>query len=159
MPKKHTHPLDKLNHSESITLSTLAANTGIIGSARVLTQDYRAMSIVGCAGLDNAIATNGPILYGLAVGNLSLVQIEEFLEDRANRSSSVPGNEFINRSVQILGSLGLSRETEWHQNTRIRLPTFQEDIGFNLWVYNISVALNSGTIAKFFFEFFGRWLN
>ncbi len=159
MPKKHSHPLDKLIEPVSITLGTLANNTGIIGTARVLLQDFVAVSIIGGAGIDNstdANRTNGPIIFGIMRGNLSLVQLDEFLEAGELRASAT-NKEHTDRPVQILGAVGRGLETVWLRE-RMRLPTFQEDIGFNFWVWNPSAAMTTGQIFAGVFELFGRWL-
>lgn len=158
MPKKHAHPLDILVERTSITIGTLAASTGILGAARVLLQDFVAVSLKGVAAAEAAAIDDGPLMWGICQGNLTLTQLEEAIEADRVIQSDVAGEERSKRPYQILGVMGPSKETDWHEMTRIRLPTFQEDVGFNTFVYNAGDARTTGSLVKIFLQVFGRWL-
>ncbi len=159
MPKKHAHPLDILVELQSITVGTLASSTGIIGAPRTLLQDFVGIAVKGCVGADARTIGDGPIIYGLMQGDMTLSELEEAIEADRLRSADITQEERSKRPYQILGALGDDHATDWHEMTKLRLPTFQEDVGFNTWVYNISDAQSTGSLIKFALQVFGRWLN
>ncbi len=161
MTKKHAHPLDKLSYQDSITIGTLAAKTGIIGAPRTLLQDYKAFSLQGSiVALGWSAADDEYLIYGICSADLTLAQIEQYLEDPRVRKADTTGEEIMSRPIQILGLLDEDKRTDWHQLLRLRLPTFQEDVGFNWFVYNPSTsAHDAGIIVSLQWLIFGRWLN
>ncbi len=159
MPKKHAHPLDRLVELQSITVGALTASTGVVGSPRTLLQDFVGIAVKGCVGTDAGTIGDGPIIYGMMQGDMTLTELEEALEADTLRSADITQSERSRRPYQILGALGDDHRTDWHDMTKLRLPTFQEDVGFNTWIFNISDQQTTGSLVKFALEIFGRWLN
>lgn len=155
----HKHPLDKLTERSSIAVGALAASTGVIGAARVLLQDYRAVGVKIGATKENNTLADGAIIWGIMQGNMTLAELEAAIEaDITALQGSVAGTEAVKRNYQILGCLGGTEITQYEEMTKVRLPTFQEDVGFNTFLYNIGDAQTTGSILKLHLQFFGRWL-
>ncbi len=155
----HRHPLDKITERSSIPVGVLAASTGVIGTARVLLQDYRAVSVKICATKENHTLQDGAVLWGIMQGNMTLAELEEAIEaDITALQGSVSGTEAVGRNYQILGCLGNNAEIQYDEMVRVRLPTFQEDVGLNTFIYNIGDAQTTGSIMKLHLQFFGKWL-
>ncbi len=152
------HPMDKLVERQSITVGTLASSTGIIGTARVLLQDYVCKMIVGVVAREAAAIDDGPIVFGIMQGNMTLTELEEAIEADIVIQSDIAGEERTKRPYQVLGAVGPSAETFWIEKAIVRLPTFQEDVGFNLFIYNAGDAATTGSLMKFWLQLFGRWL-
>ncbi len=103
-------------------------------------------------------AGDGPLLYGIADGILTLAEIEEYIESVPSTKRDTPAIEHVSRSVQVIGSLGKDRETEYQQ-TRVILPTFREDVGHIIWIYNTGPTMTTGAIINMRGRYFGRWLD
>ncbi len=157
MPDKHA--LDQLPTATTFTLATLATDTGMINTVATINQNYKAMSLHGAWGLSPLADGDGPLLFGLADGELSLAEIEQYIEAAVTDARNAPNTEQVARPVQVLGALGKDKATIYLQGDRIRLPTFREDKGFSWWIYNLGIAMTTGSIVENRGRFFGRWLD
>ncbi len=156
MPDKH--PLDQLTVRTAFALSTLAASTGLVNSIADINQNYKAVSMHGVWSLTTLTAGDGPIMYGIADGEYSLAEIEQYLEATVVDKRDAPETEQVSRAVQVLGALGTDLQTVYSKD-RVVLPTFREDKGFIAWVHNAGIAMTTGALLKFRGRFFGRWLD
>ncbi len=152
------HPLDQLPTLASFTMATTAASTGLIVSAATNTQNYKAVSWHGSWGLTSLTEGDGPLLFGLADGELTLVEIEEYLESIPITKMAAPKTEHVRRAVQVWGSIGKDNLTQY-LTPRVVLPTFRETRGYIFWVYNTGIAMTTGALLKIRGRFFGRWLD
>ncbi len=160
MPRKHAHPLNKLSYQDSNGIATLAARTGILGLARILLQDFVGVSLQGSAAIPGLTVGDGPLIFGICSADFTLVQIEQFLETVQLRKAETFSEEVMARGIQILGSVGDDRQSIWLDMIKLRIPTFQEDVGFRTFVYNASnQAFSTGAVFETQFLIFGRWLN
>ncbi len=160
MPDKHRDPLVRQQLNSTHTLSTLANDTGLI--AAILTaaiQGYHPVLFRGVVCWRGATDGEGPLLYRFADASMSLVELEEMLETVDTRSKAVPSSEQLGRPAMILGTVGPDSHTMWHDNTRLRIPTFREDAGVNTWVYNAGAALSTGSLLDMRGFLLGRWVN
>ncbi len=153
------HPMDKLVERQSITVGALAASTGVIGTARVLLQDYVCKMVVGVVAQEAGAIDDAPIVFGIMQGNMTLAELEEAIEaDIVSAQGNLAGEERTKRNYQVLGAVGPTIQTVWLEKAIIRLPTFQEDVGFNLFIYNAGDQATTGSLMKFWLQLFGRWL-
>ncbi len=150
--------MDKLVELQSITVGALAASTGVIGAPRVLLQDYVCKMIVGVVAQEAAALDDGPIVFGIMSGDMTLTELEEAIEADVVRSADVVGLERTKRPYQVLGAVGPTQATVWLEKAQIHLPTFQEDVGFNTFIYNAGDQATTGSLMKFWLQLFGRWL-
>ncbi len=157
MPDKHA--LDQLPIDTSFTMATLAAGAGLINAVQSINQNFKAMSIHAVWGINPLADVDGPFLFGLADGELSLAEIEEYLEGQPLDARKAPEVEQVARPVQVIGGLGIDVRTTYLSGTRVRLPTFREDKGFTWWIYNTGITMTTGSFAKMRGRFFGRWLD
>ncbi len=152
------HPLQQLPTAESFTLGTLGNNTGLIANNSSLVQNFKSVSIHESWGLNGLAAGDGPILYGIQDGELTLAELEEYLEAAITDERDTPQAEQVQRPIQVLGSLGLRQETVFIRQKSI-LPTFRENRGFTHWIYNHGPAMTTGALVFVKGRFFGRWLS
>ncbi len=158
MARKHVHPMDRLHARSSTALATLAAQTGILMGARALLQDYVMKKVKGMVSINNVDAGDPAVIFGLASGDLSLAEIEAYLELAILRQGDLPAAEINTRPIQLLCAVGPQQQTCW-LDARIVLPTFQEDIGFVFFIYNPSTsAFTTGAEVTAALDCFGRWL-
>ncbi len=151
------HPMDQLPIANSQALSTLAANTGIVNLQATQTQNYKAATLRGVVGISDLTVGDGPFLWGISQGELSLTEIEEYLESVPVNNRQVPQVEHVQRAVQVIGAIGTDLISQWVQD-RILLPTFREDVGFGIWIYNQGKTMTTGAQFRMRGRFFGRWL-
>ncbi len=159
MPKKHNHPLDRIVELQSITVGALASSTGIIGAPRVLLQDFVAVALKAAVTQEARTIGDGALVWGMIQGDMTLTELEEAIESDTTRSADLTQSERDKRPYQILGVLGDDHATNWLPMEKLRLPTFQEDVGFNTFVYNFGDAQTTGSLVKLLLQLFGRWLN
>ncbi len=152
------HPLQQLPFDIGFTLGTLANNTGIINVPTASLQNYKAVSIHTGIGLKDLTVDDGPLLFGIQDGELTLVELEQYLEDIPSDERNAPENERVQRPVQVLGTIGFRMETQ-NLRERVILPTFREGRGFTFWIYNFGVAMTTGAVVVLKGRFFGRWLD
>ncbi len=152
------HPLDQVPFGAAFTLLTLAADTGIISTITAAIQNFKATSMRASWGLAGLSAGDGPLLIGIADGELSLAEIEEYLEAAVTNARESPQAENALRPVQVLDTIGFRKESLWVVE-RILLPTFRENVGFTLFVYNTGVNMTTGAAIEIRGRLFGRWLD
>ncbi len=164
MPK--SEPLDQVQVDHNITMGTLANDTGIVSSDANITQNYKAVSLHAVIAIRVLDAADGPILYGLCPGEVSLAEIEQYLESAPNSKRDTPEIDQVSIPVQVLGQLtavGIAstlkgNAAEWIKE-RILLPTFRENQGWQFWVYNAGIAMTTGSSVILRGRYFGRWLD
>ncbi len=156
MPDKH--PLDQFPTTAGFTMSTLAANTGLIQNNQSNIQNYKAVSVHECWSIVGLTADDGPFLFGIQDGELTLAELTEYLTAAPTDRRDTPQGEQVQRPVQVLGSLGFRLETVYVKE-RVILPTFFENRGFTHWIFNLGVTMTTGATARANGRFFGRWLD
>ncbi len=161
MPKRHVHPLDRVIDLVAQTLGALATLTGLVGSGPAITQNFAAIMWQGGVGLTGWTTGEGPLLYGIMDADLSLAELEEYLElNGPIRANQVPQSEKAKRPVQVIGIVGGPGDPVWHPKVQTRLPAFREDVGWAFWVYNMGpAALSTGSTFTWLGTMFGRWID
>ncbi len=161
MARKTQPPLDRIIDRDSVALSTLASATALIVGTLVNTQNFSPAAWQGSAGVNAMTVAQGPLLWGFANAELSLAEIQEYLDlSGPLNKAAVPEFERSSRSVQLMGSLSQELPYDWHQMTPIRTPKLREDIGRSSWVYNLGGgALTTGAVFSVGGVTFGRWID
>ncbi len=91
---------------QSMDLGTLAANT-LVGfdNAQVTTERTRVSSIEATYSLDNLVAGQGPIVFGVAHSDYTDAEIEQVLENTGSwNSGDKVQQEIAGRLVRIIGT-------------------------------------------------------
>ncbi len=149
-----------------ITLSTLAALTGILGASRIdaaREQGFRVMKTEYVGSIVGRTNGEGPVM--LAVGfNLSLAEMEEAIEADPQSSFDTPANEQVMRPVFILGIFDpLAASPAILNNGIPKTVNFKwsapEGGSMNWMAYNTSgSALTTGSVVRVVAKHFGVWL-
>ncbi len=155
----------KIPVDETESLSTLADNTALIQAliTSALTHDYRCTSIKVQWSLANLTAGEGPIQVGVAHGDYSLAEIEEFLEqDAPTGPNSLVEREVAGRLIRRVGVFsGVAAEEVLNDGKPIRTRLnwlIADGQRINSWVYNNSGAsLTTGALVRTFGECNGFW--
>lgn len=142
--------------SESLACGALASNTVVSAAfGNTLDQECYAIS-TDCVVSGHGFTTGeGPILVGLAHGDYTAAEIEEWLEANASWASSDQiANERAKRKCRIIGYLeemtGGDRLVNNGKKSRVKLGwKVQEGETFQLWAYNEgSAVLTTGGIVE-----------
>lgn len=142
--------------SESLALGALASNVVVASNfGNVVDQEVYAISCDAVVSGHGFTTSEGPILVGLAHGDYSAAEIEEWLEANASWvSSDQIANEKAKRKCRIIGYLeemtGGDRLCNNGNVIRVKLGwKVQEGETLNLWAYNEgSAVLTTGGIVE-----------
>ncbi len=143
--------------SESIAVGALASNTlDAADFTNVLDQEVWAISCDVNVSAHGFTANQGPVLFGLAHGDYTAAEIEEWLEANASWvSSDKIANEKARRKCRIIGRLeqpyaGAERTFNDGKKLRVKLGfKVQSGETLKIWVYNDSGAqLTAGGIIE-----------
>ncbi len=156
-----------ISEQATISLGTLAANTGILDTVNVpVTRGGRQLSVSILGGLAGHTEGEGPLIWGVQNANLSLVELEEYLElDGPITPNDLIGQERVSRGKYIrrLGALGPGvAQTQIqlfnHPMAGLRFSETGETTGgWEFWVYNLGSQLTTGSIFRVFASWFLEW--
>ncbi len=155
----HPHPLDQLPVVSNFTLATLNTGTGILNAIALIVQNFKAVSFHGVIGLMGLTAGDGPLLYGISQGSLTLAEVTEYLTAAPDSKTQSPAEEQVSRPVQVLGGLGGTDKTTDFIRAKVILPHFREDTGFTFWIFNIGIQMTTGATIRVRGRFFGKWID
>ncbi len=151
-------------NKSSITLLTLAKNTGILSQSPDVTRGGKILSYSAQGGLNGLTSGNGPILWGLCSSDLSLSELEEYLELEGPLSpADVVSQERASRGkvIRILGTLTFQRDWVDLHNHKMSGLKFAESGettgGWSTFVYNLGTALDTGGIFEILERAFVEW--
>ncbi len=142
-------------NKSSITLGTLAKNTGLLSQSPDVTRGGKIISYSAQGGLNGFTAGKGPILWGVCSSDLSLAELEQYLELEGPLSpSDIVGMERASRgkNIRVLGTLSTQRD--WidlhnHKMSGLKFAEAGETTGgWSTFVYNLGTALTTGTIVE-----------
>ncbi len=101
------------------------------------------------------------LAYGVAVGSLTLAEIEEWIEADPQSASKID-NERNNRPVFPLGTIGGWDSVNKQQSMALPMPAWSipEGQSMNWWVYNFdNDAMSAGSQEVLIFaNYMGVWL-
>ncbi len=150
-----------------ISLGTLASKTGILDGINVaVTRGGRFLSGSILGGLSGFTEGEGPIVWGIQNADLSLVELEEYLELAGPITpNDLVGKERVSRGKYIrrLGVLGPG--VAQAQVSLINHPmsglkfaeTGETTGGWEFWCYNLGAALTTGATFRVFASWFVDW--
>lgn len=148
----------------SITLGTLAKNTGIISASPALTRGGKVLSYSGQGGLNAFTEGDGPLIWGIMSSDLSLAELESYLELEGPLSpSDITAMEIASRGrfIRVLGALSARNPEVDLQNHKMSGLKFSEasetTTAWSTWVYNPSAALTTGAILEIVERLFVAW--
>lgn len=167
-PRKRSAPRDwtRIPINNEQTLGTLANITGvtesIIGSN--FTHDVRVTSIDVLWTLDNFTAGEGPIAFGVAHGDYSLTEIEEFLEQAQPLGpASLIEREIAQRKIRRIGVFAGGNASETFNDgkpKKTRLNWLIPDgHTIDMWAYSYggTANLTSGAVVRVLGQMNGFW--
>ncbi len=160
-PKKE---VGSVINKASITLGTLAKNTGILSAAPSVTRGGKILSTSINGGLNGFTAGEGPLLYGQMSSDLSLAELEAYLELEGPLSpTDIVSSEVASRGkhIRILGTLSTQRD--WidlanHSMSGLKFSEAGEATGcWTSFIYNLGTALTTGAIVELLERAFVEW--
>ncbi len=173
MPKQQTskNNTGSVIEQPRITVSTLAARTGITVAGPVVTRGGRLLSSTIQGGINAGTAGDPHLIWGIMAGDFSLAELEEFLEldgpltpdDKVAMERASRG-----RYIRSLGCLdptpGSAKSTIDLDNVPLKGLRFAEagessPAGWDWWIYNISdtTAMTTGAEVVFQARNFVDW--
>ncbi len=143
-------------------LSTLADGTVLRSSLTNLNDDFWFQSGDLTWALDGHTAGEGPIVVGIAHGDLSVVEIKEAIEAKPTSRGDVIGREQARRPVRVVGQFpGLDTNEVLNDGKPIRTPIkmyLAEGIELNMFSFNKTGApLSTGSIINTQGVLYGNW--
>ncbi len=146
-------PLSTLGASTVVTISALPSDFG---------EDFYCHSVFATWALREGTATEGPLSFGYAHGDLSVTEILEAITAEVTDPDDIIAKERSRRPVRKTGSFpGLSTNEIWNDGRQGRTGLgFSVGDGHTLdcWILNNSAsALAGGTIVEIDGVIYGRW--
>ncbi len=128
------------------TQSTLTVALGVL--TQTSDEDYRLLSLKNTYSIDNLDAVDGPIDIGVAHGDYTAAEVEEWIEATASwtRNDQIAAEQ-ANRKCRRIGTfsedgvLNLGRPVKTKLNWHV---TTGENV--NLWIYNHGPTLQTGAV-------------
>ncbi len=145
-----------------LALSTLGGGTVISAALLTLDEDAFFISADLSWSMRDHTATEGPIVVGLAHGDLAVAEIAEAIVASPTHPGDIIAMERARRPVRNVGQLpGLNTEEVLNHGDVKRSPIkFRVDdtTTLNIWAQNQSGAsLTTGTILEVSGVIYGRW--
>ncbi len=134
-------------------------------AALVTTHDLKLLSLRGAAAVTVLTAGDGPFLFGIMPADLSLTELEEYLEINGPLTpSDIVGMERASRgrvirTVALLEPSGNGTVAgKYFDNKGLSAISIPEDAGGIVpWLYNMGQAMTTGAILRFEGQFFGEF--
>ncbi len=174
MPKSSTNTkrdTGSVLEQPRITIGTLAARTGITVAGPVVTRGGRLLSSSIHGGINGGTLGDPHLIWGAMVGDLSLAELEAFLElDGPLTPNNIPDVEIASRGrvIRSIGTLdpspGSARsviDMDNHSQKGLKFSEAGEGSqgGWDWWVYNISdtTPMTTGSEVVFQARNFVEW--
>lgn len=127
----------------------------------VLQDDFRLMKSEFYISVDAFTSNEGPIIVGIADGQLTDAEIEECIEARPNDRNHNVAHEQSQRPVWplcILDYQSVGAKCSWQDEKTLKW-TFSDTEAWKYWVYNPSgAALSTGGVVRIFAKHYGVWV-
>ncbi len=151
--------------SNTVALGTLAARTGILLAGPTLTHGSTLLSTRGVASIHTLTASDGPWLFGYMSSDLTLAELEEYLElggpvspsdivstERASRGKHIRTvGTIVPHGDGTVASLNLDN----HSLKGLKCP--EDSAGYTRWIYNLGNAMSTGATLLVADQVFLRW--
>ncbi len=146
----------KGNIDENVIITDLAAATLVSSDFdETPEQDTLVSSIVASYSIDNLVAGQGPLIFGVAHSDYSDAEIEEFIEntgswDQGSKVEQERAKRLIRKIGTMVGTQGSGTvDVKWNNGVPMKTKlNWRLNTGdtLNLWCYNISAsALSTST--------------
>ncbi len=152
-------------HSNTVAVGTLAARTGLVLAGPTLTDACRLLSVRGAASVHTVTPSDGPVLFGYMSRDLSLAELEEYLELGGPTSmADIVGNERASRgkhirTIGVLSPSGDGSQMSLYMDNRsmtgLKCP--EESGGYTRWIYNLGNAFSTGATLLVADQMFVDW--
>ncbi len=144
----------------------MALNAAAVMAGPVMTQGARLISITGNFNVSGLTVGEGSFLFGIMSGDLSVSELEEYLELNGPLSSSdIVGAERASRGrhIRVLGVLtphgNGAVASAFLKNVSLSGLLVPEDAaGYEFWIYNLSAALTTGSTFRVGTQIFAKWV-
>ncbi len=143
-------------NSGGVNLLTLAAQTAILISGPSMTRGGRILSLRGSFAIFSLTAGDGPWLVGIKTADLTLAELEEYLElngpinpgDRVSMERSGRG-----AVIRTLGHIvpqgdGTVASLYFDNKSLSGLKFDEEAGGWEYWLYNLGKAMTTGAVWR-----------
>ncbi len=164
MPHSTKQETGSVINKSSITIATLAKNTGIISASPALTRGGKMLSYSANGGLNGATLGDGPLIFGVMSGDLTLAELEAYLElEGPLTPADVTASEVASRGkrIRVLGTLSASNPEVALDNRKMSGLRFAEAAettnAWNTWVYNPGAAFTTGATLELVERVFVEW--
>jgi len=163
-PRKRGHGgrFQAIPFNANTALSTLADGTVLTTVLTALVQDFFAVSADVSVSFRGRTDTEGPLQFGFANSDLSLVEIGEALDASPSSESDIIARERIRRPVRRIGRVSPAlADQSWNDGNpkRVQLRfNLANSLEVNGWVRNQSGAnLTTGAIIEWQGTIYGYW--
>ncbi len=143
--------------TSSVSLGTLTNQTGILRAGPVVTRGGKVISARAALAIRDLATTDGPWLYGIMAGDLTLTELEAYLELQGPLTpADRAGGEITTRGkyIRTLGIMGIDRGPSvfagaFLDNRSLTGLLFAESGdgaqgGWDWWLYNLGVDMTTG---------------
>ncbi len=162
--RKYNSKFQALPVSDANALGTLADNTILRSGLTSLTDDFWVQSADLAWAIDGLVVGEGPILVGLAHGDLSITEIKEAIQASPTNRGDIVAREQARRPVRRIGmfnpqTTGGSLQLNHGEKVRTVVKMYlAEGIELNAWAFNLSGSvLTTGAVIRTEGVLFGEW--
>ncbi len=156
-----------VNENPTVALATLAQSTGILMNSPTMLRGGSILSIRGAIAIASLTAGDGPFLFGVMGGDLTLAELEAYLE----LGGPVRPDDLTVVEIQTRGrhirQLGVIRpsgdgtqailELTNVRTSALRFSESGEGSGWKWWIYNMGVTMTTGATARLIAQSFIRF--
>jgi len=166
-PKVDPDLLGSVNQVDSVALSTLALNTGIIRAGPVVTRGGKCLSARAAMSIFGLTAGDGPWLFGIFNTDLTLAELEQYLELNGPLTPNDLTNKEIASRGKFIRTLGLitphadGKTASAYVNNQslsgLKYSESGEGAGWSWFIYNRGLAMQTGATWAIWASVFVQW--
>ncbi len=165
IPKTLKENTGSVQQGTEVALGTLPLATGILLVSPVMVRGGSMISVRGSHVIRGLTAGDGPFMIGVVNGDLSLAELEEYLETEGpTHPDDTTKVEIASRGRKVR-TLGLAMPTAEGKAAAFMMKDLplkglrfsEESAGWNWWLYNRGVAMTTGATWNVLSSVFVRW--
>ncbi len=159
--------LGSVNQVDSVALSTLALNTGVIRAGPVVTRGGKCLSARAAMTIFGLTAGDGPWLFGVMNTDFNLAELETYLELNGPVSPNDKTAQEIASRGKFIRTLGLitphasgltaSAYVDNQSLAGLKYSESGEAAGWTWWLYNRGPAMQTGATWALWSSVFVQW--
>ncbi len=169
MPNTRKDDTSSVQEVGTQTLGTLVASTGILIAGPTVTRGGTMLSVRGAMSVHDVTPGDGPWLFGVMSSDLTLAQLEAYLEQGGPVSPADQSAREISSRGKRIRMLGLavpmgdgSVAGEYMKNEKLSGLRFSESgevtgAGWTWWLYNRGKTMTTGSTWRLTTSSFCRW--